>query len=297
MDLLQSLWRRSWYRKSLRDSERHISMRTPSWEHPLRWSSSRSVSRNNPSSDFSSVLCLPKFSTEISQLLKPWLRVRQPWWPWSVPTSTSPGRLSATYVTQPVRLFVHFRCLTKAEGSVSLAVFSLLPQIRSFTCNSKTVFKTTPSSIPSGTFDTLVDLTIDVFDSSFLTVLSHLELPSLRSTTFPAKATAGNMFFRKHGKKLLQLTVSVLQLDSDTPIFQHCPSLYLLGITCDGRSLPRRFELSEKHVCLERIVFETQPRFGVSEGKMHNFIYDIDRKWFPAFREIHHLCCTWPTEN
>ncbi|KAJ6460433.1 hypothetical protein DFH09DRAFT_592357 [Mycena vulgaris] len=57
-------------------------------------------------------------------------------------------------------------------------------------------------------------------------------------------------FFQKHGKKLLQSTVSVLQLNSNPPIFQHCPALTVLGIACDGKIVPSNhgFALSERHM-------------------------------------------------
>lgn len=62
-------------------------------------------------------------------------------------------------------------CGWKAEP----AVFSRFPQMRSFTWDCETAFKTGPNSIPGGTFNNLVDLTVKQSDPSFLTVLSQLE--------------------------------------------------------------------------------------------------------------------------
>ncbi|KAJ7465133.1 hypothetical protein FB451DRAFT_1262722, partial [Mycena latifolia] len=135
--------------------------------------------------------------------------------------------------------------VAKPTTPVSPDIFSQLPGLRCFTWDSEIVFKTDLDLISGGAFDGLVDLSIEAFDSTFLTVLTHMEwLPSLRNVIFSAKSTGGNFFFEKHGKKLLELTVSVPQIDSHTPILRHCPSL---------TSVPRK--LTGKHACLERITF------------------------------------------
>ncbi|KAJ7465144.1 hypothetical protein FB451DRAFT_1262770 [Mycena latifolia] len=175
-------------------------------------------------------------------------------------------------------------------------ILSQLPRLRCFTWNSEIVFKTAPELISGGTFDALVDLSLEVFDPSFLTVLAHLELPSLRIVTFSANSTGGNLFFEKHEKKLLQLTVSVPQINSNTLILRHCPSMTLLVIFCEAKSVPR--ELSEKQACLERIVFKSPAYFSLQQTqktKFDAFFSHIDRTQFPALREIQHPGCTWPT--
>ncbi|KAJ7465145.1 hypothetical protein FB451DRAFT_1262775 [Mycena latifolia] len=184
----------------------------------------------------------------------------------------------------------------KSTIPVSPDILSQLPRLRCFTWNSEIVFKTAPELISGGTFDALVDLSLEAFDPSFLTVLTLLELPSLRIVTFSANSTGGNLFFEKHSKKLLELTVSIPQIDSHTPILRHCPSLTVLGISSDSKSIPR--ELSEKHACLERIVFKSPKYFSLRQGqkaKFDAFFSHIDRTQFPALREIQHPGCTWPT--
>jgi hypothetical protein len=65
--------------------------------------------------------------------------------------------------------------LYKASGVVSPAVFARFSQMREFSWDSRMVFKTAPKSISADTFRLLVELKVDLFDESFLTVLSHME--------------------------------------------------------------------------------------------------------------------------
>ncbi|KAF7365463.1 F-box domain-containing protein [Mycena venus] len=130
--------------------------------------------------------------------------------------------------------------------------------MRYFGWNSPIVFKTGAKWIPRHTFNNLVRLTVATFDPSFLEVLSRMELPSLRTASFSATADGGLPFFLKHGKKLEHLTVSVHQIaDPDLAIFQSCPSISVLGISCDEKTILSTdgFNPPDKHMCLERIVF------------------------------------------
>ncbi|KAJ7681522.1 hypothetical protein B0H17DRAFT_1076266, partial [Mycena rosella] len=191
--------------------------------------------------------------------------------------------------------------IAKPTAPVSPGIFSLLPQIHRLAWDCKTVFSTGPTSISVGTFDALADLSVEAFDPSFLTVLSRMELPSLRSVTFGDKSTGGDVFLKKHGKKLVQLTVSVLQImDSGTPIFRHCPSLASLGISCDAKNIPSAdtLKLSESHACLAKIVFKSPSYYDLTpteESELMLMFSDVDRTRFPALREIQHPSCIWPT--
>ncbi|KAJ7681495.1 hypothetical protein B0H17DRAFT_1076149 [Mycena rosella] len=189
---------------------------------------------------------------------------------------------------------------TAPTAPMSPGIFSLLPQIHYLAWDCKTVFKTGPKSISAGTLAALVDLSVEAFDPSFLTVLLRMELPSLRSVTFGAESTGGDLFLQKYGKKLLQLTVSARQMDPDT--FRFCPSLTTLGISCYPKNIPSpdSLKLSETHACLTKIVFK-RPRYPAvmptEESKMMLMFRDVDRRRFPALREIQHHNCCWPTTD
>ncbi|KAJ7166457.1 hypothetical protein C8R43DRAFT_917891 [Mycena crocata] len=190
----------------------------------------------------------------------------------------------------------------KAAGHGSPTVFSLFPRMQSFAWSSKTVFKTGASLIPTGTFDLLVELTIQIFDASFMTVLSQMELPSLRNATFGVKAIGGNVFFQKHGAKLRKLRVSVAQINSDLDIFRLCPRLTLFGITYDGKRVPRQdaFDPSCTHKCLERIVFKCADPFTWETAPQHKWdslFKGLKTVSFPSLQEIEHDQCDWPRKE
>ncbi|KAF8172755.1 hypothetical protein K438DRAFT_1851031 [Mycena galopus ATCC 62051] len=187
-------------------------------------------------------------------------------------------------------------------GSVDPNVFTLFSQMQKFDWSSATVFKTEPKSIPSHTFGLLVDLKVSVFHASFLQVLSHMELPALRTAAFSATAVGGAEFFHKHGAKLRELTVSVPQLeDPALRIWHNCPSLTLLGVSYDDKHLAGSscLETTDINVHLERIVFRVPQYYRFKQAHqaaLGNLLLSLhSTASFPALREIEHPSLHWPT--
>ncbi|KAJ6463400.1 hypothetical protein C8R45DRAFT_519234 [Mycena sanguinolenta] len=91
-------------------------------------------------------------------------------------------------------------------------------------------------------FQSALDLTVNAFDASFLKVLSHVELPWLRTVAFGATAVGGGAeFFQKHGAKLQKATLSSLQLDNPAlAIRRSCPYLTVLALSCGIKHPPER---------------------------------------------------------
>ncbi|KAJ7043862.1 hypothetical protein C8F04DRAFT_1389306 [Mycena alexandri] len=192
--------------------------------------------------------------------------------------------------------------VAESPQTASPAVFNLFPRMQSFAWDCITAFQTQPQSIPIGTFDNLVHLIIDYFHSSFFDVLSHMELPSLRTTAFSAEAEGGFPFFQRHGKKLEQLTVSVLQLkDPELVIFATCPLITVLRISCSPKTVidASSFTAPDKHASLERIVFRVAP-YGMKPAlrtSLGRFFTSLDITPFPALRWMEHSECIWPTNE
>ncbi|KAJ7081615.1 hypothetical protein B0H15DRAFT_453347 [Mycena belliarum] len=188
--------------------------------------------------------------------------------------------------------------VAKPAGSVRPSVFALLPRIRSLIWDSNAVFKTAHNLLSSTMFDTLVNLSINVCDPSFLALLSRMELPSLRRATFSARSTGGTDFFEKHGGKLSHLTVSTSQLDSGVVLFSHCPSIRYLGISCGEVGAPHELSISATHARVERMAFRYVNRATVEQAqavKFKAFFSHLTRARFPALREVEHQDCDWPT--
>ncbi|KAJ7602369.1 hypothetical protein DFH06DRAFT_1152858 [Mycena polygramma] len=188
----------------------------------------------------------------------------------------------------PVLTELH-RVETFREGYPGL--FALFPEMREFVWDSKTVFKTGPKLIPADTFSLLVSLTINTFEASFVDVLSHMELPALRTMAFPPNAVGGVGFFERHGAKLRELTVSVQQLaDPKLLIWRNCPLMTVLG--CGLRSKAR--------ISTFPFAFSDPSPFCSVKYKHSQDLYQLcsSTAWakpFPQLREIEHPCCEWPT--
>ncbi|KAJ7602506.1 hypothetical protein DFH06DRAFT_1488683 [Mycena polygramma] len=192
--------------------------------------------------------------------------------------------------------------VSKTSSAADPGLFALFPEMREFVWDSKTVFKTGPKLIPADTFSLLVSLTINTFEASFVDVLSHMELPALRTMAFPPNAVGGVGFFERHGAKLRELTVSVQQLaDPKLLIWRNCPLMTVLGVACDQKHSagPSDFKTANTHAHVERIVFRTPQYFHV-KYKHSQDLYQLcsSTAWakpFPQLREIEHPCCEWPT--
>ncbi|KAJ7602367.1 hypothetical protein DFH06DRAFT_1115663 [Mycena polygramma] len=196
--------------------------------------------------------------------------------------------------------------VSKTSSAADPGLFALFPEMREFVWDSKTVFKTGPKlgpkSIPADTFSLLASLTINTFEASFLDVLSHMELPALRTMAFPPNAVGGVGFFERHGAKLRELTVSVQQLaDPELSIWRTCPLMTVLGVACDEKHSagPSDFKTADTHAHVERIVFRT-PQYFHRKFMHSNDLYQLcaTPQWakpFPQLREIEHPRCEWPT--
>ncbi|KAJ7246388.1 hypothetical protein C8J57DRAFT_1190374 [Mycena rebaudengoi] len=192
--------------------------------------------------------------------------------------------------------------VAKGNGTRNPSTFALFRRIRHFTWDSKTVFNT---KVSPGTFSTVEEINLGYFDPTFLVLLSHMQLPSIQRIAFSPKSTGGNNFFEAHGSKLKALTVSVPQMNYSN-LFQTCPSLTTLTISCDEKSIPpeRSAFKVPKHLCLERIIIRTSPghynRYRLSqtqEKQWADLLSVVDLEPFPVLREIQHLSCAWPTAS
>ncbi|KAJ7505744.1 hypothetical protein B0H11DRAFT_357387 [Mycena galericulata] len=213
----------------------------------------------------------------------------------SVKTFAALGALTG----KNLRIFNGVINKSKKMDPVVLTQFS---QMRFLTWDSTIALKTCSNSMPDDAFNNLVDLNFRQADSSFFTVLSQMELPSLRNVSFAYNGvvTGGDVFFQKHGKKLQELTVSIAQLDVGLDVFGICPSIKVLGICSDmttGPSQRTSFALRDPYASLERIVFKPSFYSGFDKDmqqKLEDLLLGLDRIMFPALREIQHTHFAWP---
>ncbi|KAJ7166443.1 hypothetical protein C8R43DRAFT_946005 [Mycena crocata] len=185
-----------------------------------------------------------------------------------------------------------------------------------------TVFKTEDSRMPVETLNSLVDLTINLFNPSFLTALANLGLPSLRSVKFGAKATGCTLFSQKHGAKLKKLAVSVAQINSDLDILnaptmicaylrppKHCFRTFRAktlsnppASTCASSALYlRRVQIFQGGKAFKhdqtKLISHACHRVPVQHSKWGRLFDSMDAASFPALQEIEHDDCYWPTAD
>ncbi|KAJ6454603.1 hypothetical protein C8R45DRAFT_1037492 [Mycena sanguinolenta] len=192
-------------------------------------------------------------------------------------------------------------------------VFARFTQLEDFHWFSRTAFKTDHNLThftPVTVFNTLVHLRITVcYHESFMTVLAHMELPSLRTTVFSYVASGGAPFFKKHGAKLSELSVSTKQLtDPGNAIWLNCPFITVLGVSFDQYHPVTASCLTtvETLARLERIVFNAwqfppPDRSTLTKEDLvqlgHLMAALRTTTSFPALREIEHPMCTWPRKE
>ncbi|KAJ7756214.1 hypothetical protein B0H16DRAFT_695140 [Mycena metata] len=200
--------------------------------------------------------------------------------------------------------------LSKVHG-MNPAVFALFPRMVEFGWDSVTTFKTAPALVPTNAFNLLVKLTVNAFETSFLNVLSQMDLPSLRIVVFAATAEAGvkdgPKFFEKHGPKLQEVTLSAAQIaDSKLAIWRNCPAMTVLSVACDDKHPATKtcVETAEVHERLERIVFRLARDYrfmrsshDTAMGRLLSALNLNCTTTFPALRELEHPWCKYPTNE
>ncbi|KAJ7718709.1 hypothetical protein B0H16DRAFT_1608687 [Mycena metata] len=188
-------------------------------------------------------------------------------------------------------------------GTANPVIFASFPRMQKYEWNSSTPFKTEPKLIGVDTFSLLVDLTVTTFHESFLDVLSNMELPSLQTVAFAVQSKGGARFFRKHGGKLRELTLSVAQIeDTQLAIWHNCPSMQVLTVSYSSKfpATATCLTPTKDNATLERIAFtKTEDCYRLKQNHkqaLNQLMAALaSSSNFPALREVSHPFCEWPT--
>ncbi|KAJ7695737.1 hypothetical protein B0H17DRAFT_1055415 [Mycena rosella] len=187
--------------------------------------------------------------------------------------------------------------ITKATKREKPSLFSPFLNLRSLSATFKAPFDETPASIPAGALATLEQLTLPSFDESLITVLSHMDLNSLRHAAFPTGHAGLASFFGKHGDKLLTITVSV-DCIRRVGVFDLCTVMVDLTVHCaSGIPDPSSFTSASPRMALETITFKTGIRNRGTEKKWGPFFKSLNITTFPSLRQITVTCIKWPTNE
>ncbi|KAJ7606204.1 hypothetical protein FB45DRAFT_459436 [Roridomyces roridus] len=174
------------------------------------------------------------------------------------------------------------------------SIFAQFPRLQSLTWECHDAFNLAEVANVTNAFGQLRDLLIEAAHPSFHDVLAQMQLPSLRTANLISDTgmTLNNPFFQKHGKKLEELTLSPIQISSDSDIFRLCPSIKALTIACIWAE-DMSSKLREPHRSIERIVISSIGYREETETQLLKFLTSFDPELFPALREIQHPDCDW----
>ncbi|KAJ6511973.1 hypothetical protein C8R47DRAFT_1207339 [Mycena vitilis] len=159
------------------------------------------------------------------------------------------------------------------------ALLSHFTSLRSLSMGFKASFLSS-SPVPSGALAALEQLTLTNCESSFMKILSQMDLLVLRHAAFhddlrhSGVSSGLRAFLIKHGSKLLDLTV-----------------------LC-GKSVPSSALYSysgPNTLALETITFKLEGRMRGAEKKWTTFFDRFNINTFPALRQISNPCIRWPT--
>ncbi|KAJ6606081.1 hypothetical protein DFH09DRAFT_1386536 [Mycena vulgaris] len=183
---------------------------------------------------------------------------------------------------------------------VSADIFNGLTQLRRLDWKCDTSFECDLVDGHRDGFSKLEELRIWSQDSSFLTVLSRMKLPSLRRLLLWRDGTNFEAFLQTHGSKLTHLCikyniVEVLKVN----IFDVCPNLGSLTLALnpfmDYPPRPETFPVPLTLCCsLGKLKFTMRDKTVVA--KWESFFAAFEPKHFPDLREIE-MCFEWPTSE
>ncbi|KAJ7736220.1 hypothetical protein DFH07DRAFT_109042 [Mycena maculata] len=185
--------------------------------------------------------------------------------------------------------------IPKGSALQNPSTLSLFPNLRSLSVAIKAIFDVNSAFIPAGALPNLEELSFTAVDGSFLTVLSQMNLPSLRTAKFELHNANIAPFLAKHGGKLRTLSVNWMTFDT-TNVFNLCPAMVALTVHC-GTLVPNctRFTSSGDHTCLETISLQTNDYIRGGERKWGPFFKALRVDTFPALQRISLPCIRWPT--
>ncbi|KAF7335974.1 F-box domain-containing protein [Mycena sanguinolenta] len=185
--------------------------------------------------------------------------------------------------------------ISKASGAVSPEVFDRGTQMERIHWLSPAEFMTDSNLTRATAFQHARESDGRFISRVFMEVLAHMELPSLRSAAFFPTSRGGASFFRKHGAKLREVTVSESQInDSKIAFWLGCPAItHPVGESC--------LTTDDTHTHVRRIVFmehsdhELKQRDRAQLGRLLAALRTTAS--IPALREIEHPLCKWPTNE
>ncbi|KAG6915688.1 hypothetical protein DXG01_010416 [Tephrocybe rancida] len=135
--------------------------------------------------------------------------------------------------------------------------------------------------VPQDALPNLETLWYSAYTPSFLGLLEHMNLPSLRHVVFlrstvNTKMAGTREFLFRQGSKVL-----TLEIDTADGVFASCPSLQSLCVTKAAEA----HSFTQAHACLTKLTFTREVSLGQIKTA-YKLIGEVDFGLFPALKEI-----------
>jgi len=184
---------------------------------------------------------------------------------------------------------------SNAQEALSPQVFQHFSKLRILEWICDRVFQTELEQIPTTALSSLEKLCVSSNHDSFVSVLSHMELPSLRRLMFAGFFASGlQLLLTRHGAKLEELELEKDSMRRDT--LDKCPRLKKLFICGASGMEGKLFTCKYKHTSLMYIHIGSISRRH-NEKRWKSFFTYFAFDEFPALTEIQIEGITWPTNE
>ncbi|KAK7035977.1 F-box domain-containing protein [Favolaschia claudopus] len=187
-----------------------------------------------------------------------------------------------------------------SQQHASPIVFNDLKALRVLWWRCNTVFSKA-KGLSADALLNLEMLRVSEADSSFLRVLSTLKLPSLRHVVLSELFPNQEIFFKAHGFKLTELSVSGSIFGAlGAKLLDYCPNLSILTLSDRFNSNPPDFKHlhpSQQVPSLVKIVFLSEHWISHKsyESQWNDFFTNFKPRHLGGLREMRFKCYVWPT--
>ncbi|KAF9448839.1 hypothetical protein P691DRAFT_813495 [Macrolepiota fuliginosa MF-IS2] len=194
-----------------------------------------------------------------------------------------------------VDLAIHLHRPTQPKSPDIFYKFTALKNL-DFTSSAKFNFE--PSKVKKKALQQLENIGCTSINNTFLSLLSHMELPNIQRARFPVldKSEGAITFLRKHGHKLRYLELGFLP---GVSVFDICPNLeeFIVPSEKPGFAVAEFFSSSDEHP-LEVLRIKTSDVARGAEKEKFKYIGGLDLSNFTSLQQIQVDKCSWPiTEN
>ncbi|KAK7063570.1 F-box domain-containing protein, partial [Favolaschia claudopus] len=193
--------------------------------------------------------------------------------------------------------------IRREEVVHSASIFDNLTALRILDWESQVVYTDIDSADVEG-LSSLEELRTTTASASFLNLLTHLTLTSIRRVEFSDDCSTPKDFLVKHGSKLTQLELPFSHLEGlkTSKIFDLCSNLNSITFFEDDSEHPPSVQDLYSSQAVHPLAKITFKMYWYKEKKQVITAWDVffsqfEPECFPNLRDLAVTCCSWPTNE